>query len=385
MENSSSLDFRKRVLRSYRASDSVIDELLEYNKNVFDHTFFESGISLPLKDEPFVSFWKGYAEEAREIGAFNSLRKGLIQFNFPIKEGISQTDEYKYAIGKGILGEIIKEKSGLKLKSPERLELFLHQTPAGKIPIIVAHERDDFVSLIRALTLKCEPREVPSSMGAAMIAGYNNWDRIFKLKEKFKNENPLTYSEDRWNKEFSRIIPRKHLYQDKFIILSNNYYSGVEPEKLGLEENDWKDKSIVIRREHECTHYFTKRIFSSMRNNILDEIIADFAGITASLGRYSTDWFLHFVGLENFPEYRLGGRLENYKGEPPLSDSAFKILQNLVFQASKNLELFDRKYSKSLQKKKKRISLLVSLSYFTLEELASEKALEFIENRYYIY
>lgn len=46
---------------------------------------------------------------------------------------------------------------------------------------------------------------------------------------------------------------------------------------------------------------------------MLDELIADYAGIVAAWGRYRADWFLRFVGLEDYPRYREGGRLQNYR------------------------------------------------------------------------
>ncbi len=75
-----------------------------------------------------------------------------------------------------------------------------------------------------------------------------------------------------------------------------------------------------------------------MRNSLLDELIADWAGITAAAGRFRADWFLRFMGLEEEGRYRAGGRLENYRGKPPLSDGAFKVLQSLVRNAARKLE-----------------------------------------------
>jgi len=68
-----------------------------------------------------------------------------------------------------------------------------------------------------------------------------------------------------------------------------------------------------------------------MRNNLLDEVIADYFGITAACGRFRADWLLRFFGLESYPRYRAGGRLEHYRGDPPLSDAAFLVLQRLLF------------------------------------------------------
>ena len=130
-----------------------------------------------------------------------------------------------------------------------------------------------------------------------------------------------------WPEEFQRIKAQKELYQDRFIILSTGPYSNVHAGEIGLDPEDWLKLSLVIRREHECAHYFTRRVFSSMRNSLLDEIIADYCGITAAVGRFRADWLLRFFGLESFPHYREGGRLQNYRGTPALSDPAFVVLQ----------------------------------------------------------
>ena len=69
-------------------------------------------------------------------------------------------------------------------------------------------------------------------------------------------------------------------------------------------------------------------------------------------GHYRADWFLRFMGLESFPDYRTGGRLENYQDESLLSIGAFKILQRLVKVAAENLEYFDRHYLRPQQRNK---------------------------------
>ena len=47
-----------------------------------------------------------------------------------------------------------------------------------------------------------------------------------------------------------------------------------------------------------------------MRNNLLDELIADYMGITAAAGQYRSDWFLRFMGWSRF---RPTGRAPGYK------------------------------------------------------------------------
>jgi hypothetical protein len=117
-----------------------------------------------------------------------------------------------------------------------------------------------------------------------------------------------------------------------------------------------------------------------MRNNLIDELIADYMGITAAEGKFCADWFLRFLGLEDFPVYRVGGRLENYRGKPELSDGAFVILQSMVKSAAVNLERFDADCRKIFTEEERRTLILISLTHLTLEELASEDACTLLEN-----
>jgi hypothetical protein len=157
-------------------------------------------------------------------------------------------------------------------------------------------------------------------------------------------------------------MSQKEQYQDRFILLSEGPYSAVPAHELELDDEPWRKLSLVIRREHECAHYFTRRVFGSMRNHLLDELIADYCGIYAALGRFRADWFLRFVGLEKFPHYREGGRLQNYRGDPPLSDAAFTVLQAVVKVAAEKLERSNRRPDGRWME---------SVSQFTIEELAA--------------
>ena len=119
------------------------------------------------------------------------------------------------------------------------------------------------------------------------------------------------------------------------------------------------------------SHYFTRRVFGSMPNNMLDELIADYQGIVAANGgRYRADWFLRFIGLESFSDYREGRRLQNYRGQPPLSEGAFKILQILVKDAAENLEKFNIQHQIELNNSEDQQNLLANLMVIILLELA---------------
>lgn len=367
-------EFRESVLVAYGVNTSQREELLAYNENVFNHNSLTLSVKFPLEPEPHVTAWKQYVAAAREIGGFESLKQRLVQLQFPILAGISQTETYQSAIRKGVLVNNTAGATGLVLKRPEQLQLIVHESLAGAIPVLIAGNREDFVSLVQALTMRNEPKPVPDSMGACIVAGFNNWDRVRQYRKKWETEHPADCSETSWAVEFRQLILRKELYQDRFIILSDGYYSAVLATDIGLSEPEWRNISMKIRLEHECTHYFTRRLFASMRNNLLDELIADYRGIVAGAGRYRADWFLRFLGLEKFPHYREGGRLQNYQGQPPLSEAAFKVLKGLVKAAAENLERFDAAYLSELRQPDEQALMLMALTSLTLEELASQEA-----------
>lgn len=365
---------RKEILISFGAEKDVIEELLAYNENIFQQK--ESQINFPLSDENFIETWEDYARKGKEKGAFHVLKEKLVQLSFPIEEGISQKESYRAATRRGVFIEERKESLGLQLKNPEGVEINLYQTAAGKIPIIATKEREDFVALLRALAYKNEPKEIPDSMGACMIKGYNNWDRIWSHQKKWLQDNPQCDSKKDWSIEFQRIVPQKHLYQDKILLLSHGFYSGISAEEMGMTQENWRQLSFIIRRDHEITHYFTERVFGIARNNLLDEILADYMGIVAAIGSFRADWFLKFMGLEKAGSYKRGGRLENYCGRPPLSEKAFKVLQKLVYEAAWNLEVFDKDLGIRMRKEEDGFTnILLYLAKFTLEELAYGEAL----------
>jgi hypothetical protein len=368
-----SLQFCVDTLATHRASESQRQELLDYNQNVFVRPQ-QQHLYQP-QSEPHIAVWEQYVKAAATIGAYEAIKPHLVQLQFPIRSGISETESYRAATRKGKSVEEMADATGLQLRSPERLQLYIHQTLAGAIPVLVAGDRDDFISLVRALTKRNEPAPIPASMGACMVAGYNNWHRVHLYQQQWCEE----HKGSDWATEWQQLIKRPHLYRDSFILLSPGIYSNVSAEQLKLDESEWLELSLKIRLEHECTHYITRRWFGSMRNNLLDELIADYRGIVSAIGYYRADWFLQFLGLESFPDYRQGGRLENYRGDPPLSDGAFKILQALVKAAAENLEQFEQKYRQKPKTGKEEINILIALTTLRLEELACDRGVSLLE------
>lgn len=323
---------RREVLRRFGAQESVADEMLRYTENNFDASRF-SGLRFPLDDEPHLAAWREYAADAAARGAIDALTPRLAQLQFPISKDISQRDDYRAATRRGVF-PLFPQR--LPIKRHDGVSLRIHQTVAGALPIIIAAEREDFERLVQAFSCRNEPEEVPQSMGACIVTGLNNWDRVKRYRSAWETTHGGA-DEAAWKAEFAQLATRKELYQDRFLILSSGPYSAVPASATRWSDDEWKRLSIEIRLEHECTHYFTYRVLGSMRNNLLDEIIADYAGLVRVIGSYDAQLALTFFGLESFPQYRQGGRLENYRGTPPLSDDAFVLLQSLVHAAIRNI------------------------------------------------
>jgi hypothetical protein len=357
-------DGRTQILRYAGASDSEVAELLGYAENRFSIPPVLP--DFPLPDEPFVDVWRSYAEVTALAGSINPLRHKLVQLAFPVEAGMSENAAYQAATRRGIMPSA-DVRSGVFLQHPDTCRVTLYDSFAGAIGVITAECRADFETFVQAFTAKNEPIPVRTSMGATIIAGYNNWHRIWLLKEEFLRSGG---TDREWSTEFSRIKAQRELYQDRFILLSNGPYSGVNARSLGLDDEEWIERSRTIRLEHEYAHYFTRRVFGSMQNNLLDEIMADYAGLRSAFGCFRAAWILQFLGLESYPEYREGGRLQNYRGVPTLSDGAFRILIFLVRQAALNLEEFDSNVGSNCSIPK----VLMALASMTIDELAAASA-----------
>ncbi|HXO27403.1 MAG TPA: hypothetical protein VOA80_08680 [Thermoanaerobaculia bacterium] len=323
--------------------DAEIAELLSYDDNVFDLAALAAvpPPALPLPDEPGVAFWEARVREARQRGAAAVLREHLPQLHFPIAAGMSGSAAYRAATRQGVPAASLPEATGLQLRHPERIEIELHASAAGRIPVVIVREREDFVALARALAKRNEPRPVPDAQGAVAVSGYTNWSRVRAHRLRWESAEGTSRETATWGEELERLRGRQELYQDRLILLSDGPYSGVQAAAMELPSSAWRELSLAIRRDHECAHVFTKRLLGSMRNRLLDELIADYAGIVAAAGRFRADWLLRFLGLEDLPRIRAGGRLELYRGTPPLSDEAFRLLAAVAGAAAANLERFD--------------------------------------------
>ncbi|MGB8698212.1 MAG: hypothetical protein WCD18_02240 [Thermosynechococcaceae cyanobacterium] len=317
---------RIAILQSFGATPAEVEALLAYNASGFNATDRGDRFSLPLPPETQIGWWQDCINTAKQTDLWTTLQQRLIPLQFPIQVGISQTETYRQAVLRGQTVAQVDD-TGVNLQMPQQLQLVLYPSLAGTIPVLFTSHRPDFVTLVQALAQRNEPNPVPDSMGACMISGFKNWHRLAQVTSCGGS---------------GRLFSGRSSGSDRFMVLSAIPYSNVIATEFGLKEDDWLALSLIVRLEHECTHYLTKRLFGTMQNRILDELIADFWGMTCALGTYRADWFLHFLGLEAFPQYRVGGRLQNYRGKPPLADGEFQILQRLVKAAAENLEAFIR-------------------------------------------
>lgn len=314
---SSHLDLARRadLLLRLGAAETDLDALLTYTDNPFDL----SG-PLVLEDEPFVSVWAEYLAEAESEGVFDVLRRVLPQLRFPIREGMSDDPAYRAATRQGdteAFGTNSPSLGELHLAAPERLRLELHLTPAGRIPVLTAPLREDFVVLVQALSRRNEPVPVPRSMGALMVSGYNNWDRVSRYRRAWESGGKGS-----WGEAFRALVPQQELYQDRFILLSEGPYGAVPARQFGLTDEEWICVSHQIRREHESAHYYCRRALGAMRSNALDEWIADAAGLLAAGVPDPASWARAFLTA---PET---GRVGTYCGG--LTPHQVEIIRSLL-------------------------------------------------------
>lgn len=368
-------DRRRDVLRANDASDRVVSEILA--SDTLPYTRDDRVLQLPLADEPMADAWRRYVAEAQSNGAAATLARHLIQLRFPVQAGISETEAYRRATRRGDTTAADAFRPGLVLRDPAAVAIDVVSSMAGGVPVVVVGDRADFVSLVQALTGRNEPVEVPAAMGACLVKGLNNWSRIADLRSAWTTRTGRS-DDAEWADEFRDIVPRKDLYQDRLVVLSRGPYSATPAADAGYRDDEWLARSLSIRSEHELTHYFTYRVFGSMRSHVVDELVADFVGLAVGGGGYRADLALRFLGLEAFPVYRPGGRLEHYRGDPPLSDDAFEVMQRLVVAAAHNLEAVAARMSPSPDDLGALGRLTLRLVTCTIEELASPDMLSIV-------
>ena len=154
-----------------------------------------------------------------------------------------------------LLNSHIISRRPLVFKEPDAVSACIYDSFAGRIPVIVIGNDDDFEHFLINALHKGEWTDEIKKQGASFVFGKKN----------------------------------------RFIVLSKKPYSNVPASDVGLSEEEWREKSMILRREHECTHYYTRRYYGSARQNLHDELIADFFGIYEAFGRYEARFFSEFI------------------------------------------------------------------------------------------
>lgn len=323
----------------YTTNEHFSDKLRYYLKNKFIQVKDDVRTTSEDKKENSLFFWEQYiGPQSKKEQVLHLLKRCFPQLCFPISNGINESEHYRDATLKGIMDGIDIGANRLKLCNERDITFSLCNSIAGDIPVLVIPDESDFTKIIQAILYKNSPVVIPSSMGAAFIKGINNWQRIYRLKADFLSNN----STGVWNREFrNNVLPYPARYKDNIIILSRKPYSNVDSMKMGLHKEEWLSLSLKIRLEHECAHLYTFKYYGSASNNLHDELVADYVGIVKSIGKFDKHWMLQFMGLENYPEYRVGARLENYATTIKCDAEDFSALQSLIKNAIENIHDFD--------------------------------------------
>ena len=226
---------------------------------------------------------------------------------------------YSYSVANGIgeaLNKYVVSKRPVEFIDPDGIRLEIYDSFAGEIPVIYIKNSRDFEHFITNAAYRGVPPENLSQTGASFIFGKTT----------------------------------------RFIVLSAKPYSGVSASQIGISPEVWQEKSMIIRREHECTHYFTKRRYGLSRNHLHDELIADFFGIYEAFGNYKAELFHKFMGIGG----NSGGRLKFYTAG--LSERLFAAVSETALQASAYLEKYSESSDFLNKSRKERVAVLCETS-----------------------
>lgn len=227
---------------------------------------------------------------------------------------------WKYALShcntpEQIINEFLTPDLPVSFEQPDALSIELYDSFAGLIPVISTTTVNDFENLVTNVVHKGVRPDNISKTGASFIFGKTT----------------------------------------RFIILSNKPYSNVPASELGLTDDEWKQKSLILRREHECTHFYTKKNFGIAKNHLHDELMADFFGLYEAFGSYSSEYFLHFMGIKG----TTGTRLSVYI--PDCDTELFEKLKETATLCAQGLERWSKTDGFAKKSRRERIDFLCGL------------------------
>ncbi len=363
------LQARRSQLEGLDTNPEVVDELLAFNAPRTHWTSLTWPVESPQGHEPHVPDWKRYAGQM-EATSLGEVLPGVIrQLQFPVRREMSLDEDYRLALRGG------RVEAGPQTRPLGAGRVELRRTAAGTLPLLWLDERADFEYVAQCLLHRNEPVQIPPSMGAALVAGYRNWERIDRLRAAF-SQGRLEVTESRWMDYLKRIASEQpELISDRFVLVSTGAYSALRAQEVGLDEAQWGTLSNEIRVEHECGHYLTRRWLGFMSELPLDELSLDCAATVRVRGQAETDWVKKFLGVETERGARPGARLWNYRGSPPLSDPAFEVECSLVRSAIDHWETA-RALLASQAHPDPATALVLACAVSCLEEVAGPKGPE---------
>lgn len=196
-------------------------------------------------------------------------------------------------------------KEELQLEKFDK-QMEIVETPAGTVHVVTVTERPEFECILKRImgAGSGAAAEIPPSQGAAAV----------KVSEAMPAVTGKT-EDTGW-----------------LILLSVGPYSGITAEEAGYDEEEWLSLSGTIRKYHELTHVYCRRMYPDRVNAVWDELAADAIGLYAALGKYDSRLAKLFLGIQG--EKYTGGRLGNYTSAPeavcPAVCAALAGIENII-------------------------------------------------------
>ncbi|MBE6101164.1 MAG: hypothetical protein E7200_03540 [Selenomonas ruminantium] len=188
----------------------------------------------------------------------------LPQLPLPDEPFVTQWQE---AVGKDVLDFMAEDFSlpvaDFSWEQEDSLRISFVRTLGGRLPVIATESHEDFRGMEALLNGRAEKANLPLTVNA------------FTIKAKAEN-----------------------IFKHCVLLLNRAPYSNIPARELGLEQEEWLERSHRLRTAHECGHYETLRLFGGMKNNALDEILADALGQIAAFGDFDADRQRLFFGLK---------------------------------------------------------------------------------------
>lgn len=238
----------------------------------------------------------------------------------PVQEGMRKTPEYTRTVLQGILPEEMDELPGFSGSEDDRLDLTA--TPVGTVETIFLKKRTDFELFLQKLAYRCEPVCIPAEVGAMMISGVINWEKIHLHRWEFLNAGGID-----WEREFRIFTKDSGNYRDRLLVLSDGPYSNLPAGETGYRNTDWMRISLEIRRFHECTHFICRTRWPDNIHPVMDEVTADAVGLLGATGQYDRNLALKFLGIGEDGNYCGKGRLAAYAMEGELETAVSEVLE----------------------------------------------------------